>query len=155
MDTMDIKLGDIVRLKSDPPFEGVVCNIGDYYLIPKRPGDIFTIKIKSLKGSYCIKTVLNLEYESNTDLEKIGFFGLVKSEPEVVPVQLTKNAIIVSRKLLPKTNYSGKGIKIYIKTKKNWFTLLRTTDKMAFYIDGPNECRCGFNTITEINVNVG
>jgi len=71
---MDIKLGDIVRLKSDPPFEGVVCNIGDYYLIPKRPGDIFTIKIKSLKGSYCIKTVLNLEYESNTDLEKIGFF---------------------------------------------------------------------------------
>ncbi len=45
----------------------------------------------------------------------------------------------------PNTEYSN-GIEIYVKTKKAWFTLIRTTAKMAMFDGG----RCALTNVTDI-----
>jgi hypothetical protein len=164
---MKILIGDVVRIDKNGsiPFEGVIYSVGKYYLVPKRDSkvteDFFTLRIKSVTGSYCIKTLPTLNYEDSSEIEKIGFIenfnpidGVKGRVIDGSKIQINNSPVVVSRKLMPKTDYSGQGVKIYVKTKKNWFTLVRTTDKMAFYVDGPNESRCGFNSITEITKSV-
>lgn len=154
---MDILVGDIVKVdrKGASPFEGVIYKIGNYYLIEGRSVDesVWTLRIKSVHGSYCIKTVNSLNYEDNADIEKIGFVenfdpteGRKDKNIDVSKIKLNNNVKVISRKLLPKTDYSGQGYKIFVKTKKSWFTLLRTTDKMAFYDGG----RCSLNNVTDV-----
>jgi hypothetical protein len=154
---MNISIGDIVRLdkKGGSPFEGVIYEIGNYFLIPGRFVDegVWTLRIKSVRGSYCIKTVNSLNYEDYTEIEKIGIVenfdpseGKQDKTIDISKIKLNNNVKVISRKLLPRTDYSGKEYKIFVKTKKNWFTLLRTTDKMAFYDGG----RCSLSSVTDV-----
>jgi hypothetical protein len=154
---MDISVGDIVKLDRNnaSPFEGVVYAIGNYYLIEGRFVDegVWTLRIKSVRGSYCIKTVNSLNYDDTKEIEKIGVVenfdpteGRKDKNIDVSKIKLNNNVKVISRKLLPRTDYSGRGYKIFVKTKKNWFTLVRTTDKMAFYDGG----RCSLNNVTDV-----
>ncbi|MCK9267228.1 MAG: hypothetical protein M0P14_00770 [Alkaliphilus sp.] len=141
-------------------FAGTVYKINTFFLLPERnEGKAFTIYIKEKKSkSFLILTRGKLDYNEN-----IKFMGIVTPEDlEIIqeemvcmekPVCVKKSKIsrgpITIRPdalLNPNTNYRGKNLKIFVKTKKQWFTLLNTTAKMAIFDGG----RCAINSISKV-----
>jgi len=141
----EIKTGHLIRVfnKSDGvTFEGVVVGIDNRMKNKYLP--YVSLKVYNAKDDEaCMVCSSSPDYKEG-DLSII-YLREVDSHHVEKLTKLYKENHERPDDIKPNTKYDN-GIEVYVKTKKDWFTLLRTTAKMAFFDGG----RCALSNITDI-----
>ena len=139
------------------PFEGVVYKINDW---PGTTGKgCHSIYVKYPNGlSFGVLSCFGLDYREHWEFKgKVTPEELARIQEQMKcmegppkrkkrkvarPVEIRKDAV-----LQPNRDYLKSGaFEIYVRTKKAWFPIIRTTAKMAFYKGG----RCSINNVDDI-----
>lgn len=141
---MKIKVGHLIRVfHENDTWEGVVVKIDDhtdneylsyvnlhiYDALNRIAYKVCTPKAEYKEGEF--RLVFIREVEMHHTLKLLEQYENFHEAPEAIE---------------PNKKY-GNGIEVYVRTKKNWFPLERTTAKMAFYGSGQ---RCAISNITDI-----
>ncbi len=140
---MKIKIGHNIRvLNGKENHCGVVIKIDDYM-------DNEYLKYVSIL-LYDATNKQEIKVCSSTPDYRDGDFSLIfldeVSDEQVKRLQRThKQNHDIPGKLEPNKKYPA-GLEVYVKTKKDWFTLIKTTAKMATFEGG----RCALTNITNI-----
>ena len=138
-----IEIGHLVRVfHNDDTFEGVVVDIDN------RMDNIFlkyvSVSIYDGVNKKACKVCIPSPNYQEGDLT-ISYLQDVEMKHVKVLQEAYKNYHEVPESIEPNKQYNN-GLEVYVKTKKNWFKLIRTTAKMAFFEGG----RCVLSNVTDI-----
>jgi hypothetical protein len=138
-----IEVGHNIRvLNGNDNYTGVVIKINDY--MDNEYLKYVDIRLYDAMNKQEVKIVSSTPNYVDGDFSLI-FLGEV-DEKHVKRLQgAHKENHGVPGKLKPNKFYPA-GLEVYVKTKKDWFKLLKTTAKMAFFEGG----RCALSNITNI-----
>lgn len=141
-----IKVGHLIRIFSeDHTFEGVVVKIDDhtdntylpfvslhvYDAVNHVPYNVCTTDSVYKDGDF--KIIYLREVDEHHVVKLLKDYENMQIENEIEKPEIE-----------PNKNYND-GTEVYVRTKKKWFTLIRTTAKMAFFDGG----RCSLKNITD------
>ena len=161
---MPIKTGHIIQF---------VVSKGREYNCPNVEGIVYKITYNDSLKCYSIfirpvdkmgLTVIQtgkIEYGKNFKLIGVkNNFELKEIQKEMEPFDGPLSAKTIASKrskmkiredalLTPNTDYSCKFLEGYVRTKKMWYRIERTTAKMVSYFDGLQFRKCSINNITD------
>jgi hypothetical protein len=135
----EIEVGHIIRVfdKNDT-FEGVVVGIENH--MDNSFLKYININVyDALSKKACKLCSSKTEYSENDEFSIIFVRDISYDKKHIAKLQkLFKDFHETPETIEPNKTY-GNGVQVYVKTKKNWFNLLKTTAKMAQFEGG--SCR--------------
>jgi len=140
-----IKVGHLIRVfneSDDFTFSGVVVGIDDRMDNEYLP--YVSLKVYDGKLSKACMVCSSSPYYRNDSMSISYIMDIDPSHVKTLQNLYKKNHERPDD-IKPNTQYNN-GIEVYVKTKKDWFKLLRTTAKMAFFDGG----RCALSNISDI-----
>ena len=137
---MKIKVGHNIRvINGKDNYTGVVIRINDY--MGNEYLKYVDIRLYDATNKQEVKIVSSTPDYVDGDFSLI-FLGEVESSHVKRLRKIHKENHGVPGKLEPNKFYP-EGLEVYVKTKKDWFKLIKTTAKMAFFEGG----RCGLSNV--------
>jgi len=138
-----IKTGHNIRvLNGQDNYTGVVMKINNHMGNKYLP--YLDIRVYDPTNKQEIKVCTNKEHYVDGDFSIIFLAEVEKAHMRRLHNDF-KNSHGVPSKLYPNKHYPA-GLEVYVKTKKDWFTLIKTTAKMVMFDGG----RCTFSNVTNI-----
>lgn len=140
---MKIKTGHNIRvINGMENYTGVVLKINNYMANKHLP--YVDIRVYDPTNKQEIKVCSASDHYVDGDFSLIFLGEVEKSHVRRLWNEYKSNHDTPS-KLYPNKKYPA-GLEVYVKTKKDWFTLIKTTAKMAVFEGG----RCALTNVTNI-----
>lgn len=140
---MKIEIGHNIRVMNGMEnYTGVIIKINNHMGNKYLP--YLDIRVYDPTNKQEIKVCTNKEHYVDGDFGII-FLAEVESAHMRRLLNEYKNSHDIPSKLYPNKRYPA-GLEVYVKTKKDWFTLIKTTAKMVMFDGG----RCAFSNVTNI-----